>query len=52
MLFDSWGGDGWTMPVKLDLESIAGIPSDHFALKGWYKPAERTICLSKPFGWT
>ena len=28
------------------------LHSDHFAPKGWYEPAERTIRLNKPFRWT
>jgi len=28
------------------------LHSDHFASKGWYGPAERTIRLNKPFRWT
>jgi len=27
------------------------LHSDHFASKGWYGPAERTIRLKKPFRW-
>ena len=28
------------------------LHSDHFASKGWYEPAERTLRLNKPFRWT
>jgi hypothetical protein len=28
------------------------LHSDHFASKGWYEPAERTITVNKSFRWT
>ncbi len=27
------------------------LHTDHFAPRGWYEPAERTVCVSKQFSW-
>ena len=40
------------IPGSKEVKVQCYLHTDHFAPKGWYKPAEHIINLNKPFSWT
>ncbi len=40
------------IPGSKEVKVQCYLHTDHFALKGFYKPAEQIINLNKPFSWT